>query len=232
MPRRSPASQVKLLTKVPVLGTLAPDHLERVAKVVRELLVPADVFVIRENRAGESMYFILHGQLDILKRSAQGQTHVQTVGPGELIGEMALLTGAKRIASAKSLTSCHMLQIDRDDFLELFGTNTEVMAAVWEACEVHGIELMMAGDQTASLLTLEARKQWLGARQIVATTNDQRLSAPFLGFVAVVAGTVAVDGRTFEAPALVKIGGETEVTVRQAGRICWLPALDDEKHAA
>lgn len=225
MPRRSLASQVKLLAKVPVLGSLAPDHIQRFAKVMRELLVPANVYIIRENRAGESMFFILSGQLAILKRGAHEDTLVQTVGPGDLIGEMALLTGARRIASARTMTPCHLLQIDRDDFLDLINANQDVMAAVWHACEVHSIGLAMADHQTTRSIALADRERWIATREVVVTKVDQKLTPPYDGFMAVVAGSVSTGGRVLEAPALVRVTSKDVVTTHQDGRICWLPAL-------
>ncbi len=223
-PRRSVASMVKLLHRVPVFETLTKEHLQRVALVIRELHVPPNVYVIREHRAGEAMFVVIAGTLQILKRGVVEENLVQTVGPGEILGEMALLTGGKRIASARALTACSLLQIDRDDFQELFAANHDVMKLVWDACEIHSIRLLMADHAATRAVPLERRDDWIGRRTIVVTTASEAVTPPPESrYVVAISGALTVDGQAVQAPQMVALRADSTVLATGPARIAWLP---------
>jgi CRP-like cAMP-binding protein len=225
-PRRSWESMAHQVRRVPFLAHLAPQQLERVARVVREVRVPPHVFVIRERRAGESMYIVQQGSLQILKRGTHDQTLVQTVGPNDLIGEMALLTGARRIASARTITECVLLQIDRDDFNELLADDPHAAKAVWDACEEHTIALCLADHERTRAMTVDQRRTWIQMRSSITTTTGQALNSTVTQYLAVVAGEVETAGensrRVHHAPDLLAVHAGERIIVREGGRLCWL----------
>ncbi len=222
-PQRSLASQLQRLRRVPFFTPLGPKQLEQIAKVIRELRVPANAYIIREQRQGESMYVVLSGQLHILKRGTHDETLLQTVGPGDVIGEMALLNESRRIASARAITPCVLIQIDRDDFFALLNEHAEIAEAVWSACETHAIELAAADHAKTRALSLPERRAWIDARQSrdvqpgpITRPTEQHV------YLAVITGAVESDGMLYEAPALLRV--LTTQTPRAVGssRICWL----------
>lgn len=231
-PRRSLASQVKLLQNVSFLKTMSTAQLERIASIVRELYVPPGIYIVREHRVGEALYFILNGTIDILKRGTHDETLVQTVGPNELVGEMALLSGGRRVASAKSTSHCHLLQIDRDDLLALIESHPEIATAVWEACEVHAIDLCSADHPPIRALAAEARRQWIERRHSEQMGAMTERTMDRHGYLAVVTGAVTVNGRTLRAPDLVRFAPHDSIHAMQASRICWLSLPLEEQRAA
>ena len=74
-------------------------------------LAPGD-FLFREGDSGENMYVLLEGEIEILL----GDFVLETVGPGALIGEMALIHDTPRTATAVAKTSCRLAEIDRRRF--------------------------------------------------------------------------------------------------------------------
>lgn len=58
------------------------------------------------------MYVLLDGEMEILL----GDFALETTGPGNLIGEMALIDDSPRTASAVAKTSCRLAEIDRRRF--------------------------------------------------------------------------------------------------------------------
>lgn len=223
MPQRSTGSKLKTLKKLPLFRSLSDAELVQVAGIVRELHVPANAYVVRENKIGEALYVVRSGSLQVLKRGARDQTLVQTVGEDEIIGEMAVLTGARRIASVRSVTSCILMQIMRDDFADLLKGHPAVGAAVWAACEVHSIDLGMRDHERTRALPLDERRAWIDQRQSFETAVGEALSAPASGYVAVVAGVVERGGHVFQAPELVQIAAGDAFRVNEAGKLAWLP---------
>jgi CRP-like cAMP-binding protein len=74
-------------------------------------LVPGDS-LFREGEKGEKMYVLLEGEMEILL----GDFVLETVGPGALVGEMALIDDSPRTASAVAKTPCRLAEIDRRRF--------------------------------------------------------------------------------------------------------------------
>jgi CRP-like cAMP-binding protein len=68
--------------------------------------------LFREGEKGEKMYVLLEGKMDILL----GDFVLETVGPGALIGEMALIDDSPRTASVVAKTPCRLAEIDRRRF--------------------------------------------------------------------------------------------------------------------
>ena len=71
--------------------------------------------IMTAGETGHCMYVVLEGRVTV---SVQGNV-VERVGPGGVIGEMALIDQSPRAASAVAETSCTLLPISRNDFLVL-----------------------------------------------------------------------------------------------------------------
>ena len=75
----------------------------------------AGAAVFREGEQGELMYVVRSGEIDI---SVQGVA-VESVGRGRVFGEMALIDGAPRSATATARTDAEVLPVDRRKFVFL-----------------------------------------------------------------------------------------------------------------
>ncbi len=84
----------------------------------RPVSVDAGEFLFREAEAGECLYLIRRGQIEILS----GQTSLRRIalrGKGEVIGEMALLDAGQRSASARATGPSLLLSLERSAFEDL-----------------------------------------------------------------------------------------------------------------
>lgn len=80
----------------------------------RDELIPfkAGEVIFKSNDLGDFMYLVTKGEVEVLIHDKV----VETVGPGSVIGEMALLDLAPRSATATAKTDCLLLAIDRERF--------------------------------------------------------------------------------------------------------------------
>jgi CRP/FNR family transcriptional regulator, cyclic AMP receptor protein len=85
--------------------------------------------IMTEGSAGAMMYAVLEGRVEV---SIRGQV-VEHVGPGGVIGEMALIDQSPRAASAVAQTDCALLGMNRAVFLQLTKTNPEFGVALLTA---------------------------------------------------------------------------------------------------
>lgn len=85
-------------------------HLVRFATDTESFVAGQTVF--SEGEPGEVMYVVKEGEVDIRVRD----TTVETVGPGGLIGEMALIDRNPRSATAVARTDCKLVPINEARF--------------------------------------------------------------------------------------------------------------------
>lgn len=71
--------------------------------------------IFQEGEPGDRLYIIAQGQADIL---IKGQI-LETVGPGDILGEMALVDDEPRSAMVIARTDCLLTRISRQHFLTL-----------------------------------------------------------------------------------------------------------------
>lgn len=81
---------------------------------------PAGHTLFKVGDPGEALYIVSSGEVEIFFRNDTGERIVlETVRAGDLIGELSLLDGGPRSASALVTTDVDLLRLDRDD-LERF----------------------------------------------------------------------------------------------------------------
>lgn len=80
---------------------------------------PGDV-ICREGDPGESMYIVERGTVDIVVQLNNGEEVVVTkLGPGEFFGELALLDGQPRSATARAAAPAYVRTVSREQFLNV-----------------------------------------------------------------------------------------------------------------
>jgi len=103
---RALADRITLMRRVDLFATLPDERLQALsAGLVPRLFVAGDK-VVRQGEAGESMFVVVEGLLEVRADLVQGGTDqaVGVVQPGEFLGEMSLLTGEPRMATVTALT--------------------------------------------------------------------------------------------------------------------------------
>ncbi len=87
-------------------------------------------FVFREGDTAQFAYVLKSGTIEVLRMGSNGEIILGTVSEGEVFGEMALIDGAPRSASARALGECQVQEVDRDAFSEYISDNPSVMYAL------------------------------------------------------------------------------------------------------
>lgn len=96
---------------------LPEEHLADVAREVEWVTLPSGALLFRQGEAGDAVYFLLQGALSVFAARDDGhEVRLGDVGPGESVGEMALLSGDARMASARATADCELLKLSRAGF--------------------------------------------------------------------------------------------------------------------
>lgn len=90
--------RVLAIQRVPMFSQVDPEDLERIASVTRERHYEADEVAFREGDKGDEMLLIIRGEV-VISRERDGETEIiRTYGPGNHVGELALLRSRPRAA--------------------------------------------------------------------------------------------------------------------------------------
>jgi CRP/FNR family transcriptional regulator, cyclic AMP receptor protein len=182
------------LTGVEMFATLEPEVRHRIiaASVPRSYRKGQLLFV--ENDPGESLIVLRRGAVMIFRTAPTGERAVlHVVRPPDTLGEVSLLDGAPRSASAEAIEDCQALALSRQAFIELVHANPRILDAVMRSLgglirrlteqnadhvfldlpgRVAKTLVRLAGDSTASMITIELNQSQLaemagGSRQSV-----------------------------------------------------------------
>ncbi len=138
LPPRIGADDFRLLRASPLFRWLPPVALERVAFTLSEVELPAGEILLRQGEPGDLAYLVVDGEL-VVDRDGR---EIGRVHPGGVVGEIALLRGAPRMATVRALGPSRLLAIEREEFL---AAATGGAAALEAAEELVETRLALAG---------------------------------------------------------------------------------------
>ncbi|XXF77462.1 cyclic nucleotide-binding domain-containing protein [Myxococcaceae bacterium GXIMD 01537] len=113
----------QMLRKLDFLAPLSPEELELVARGAEHVHKPLGTEIFKRGDPGESFYVVLSGEVAL---RGEGGHFMETVKPGGFFGELALLTGEPRAATALATTACELAAVGREDFRGVMMANPAV----------------------------------------------------------------------------------------------------------
>jgi len=116
-----------LVHKVPFFHDLGPSLTAELARLLKTREFPAGGTVMRRGQLGDCMYFIAAGEIEV--RTEPKPLHLHT---GSFFGEIALITGGPRTATAVATKHTVLLMLDIADFRELAARRPELATAIHE----------------------------------------------------------------------------------------------------
>ena len=168
MSTSKPPDFAALLRLNPLFARLGEEAIARIAALcVRRQLSAGEVLFVKGDE-GDALYGIRRGQIRIATGTESGKRlTLNVLGPGDLLGEIALLDGRSRTADAIAAEPSELFMVRRQDFLRLLEREPRIAVHLMELlCErVRWISERM--EETA-LLPLEVRL----ARRIRTLADD------------------------------------------------------------
>jgi CRP-like cAMP-binding protein len=115
-----------ILAGLPIFATLDPRSTEAVATLAHLVSAPAGTVLTREGETAESFYVIVTGTVHV-ERLAR---FVRSMTDGGFLGEVALIEGGERTATATCATDCELLEFGSFEFGRVMATFPDVRARV------------------------------------------------------------------------------------------------------
>jgi CRP/FNR family cyclic AMP-dependent transcriptional regulator len=144
-----------LLSRVPIFASLDEPTLRQLSGLCRTRTFKRGAVLFHEGDPGNALYLIEAGQVKIVLISDDGEETILNVqGPEETLGELALIDGAPRSATAVALERVQALALYRDDFLPLIERHPPVALAVMSGLAG---TIRRLSSQVQDLMLLDAR---------------------------------------------------------------------------
>ncbi len=142
--------ETKLLRRIPILSTLKPRDIRLIARIAQAFdFGPGDTIFSRAESA-DAMFIVVGGRVRIYTRGASKKRKTFAyLTPGDFFGEMALLEGVTRSASAEAVEASRLLVIRKADFKRLLLSNPRLTYYLLRAVSDR---LRRADEQIESLL--------------------------------------------------------------------------------
>jgi Na+/H+ antiporter len=213
-----------LCRSTPLFTALDREGIERIADLaVEQVLAPGEM-LFRENDRGDSMFIIARGAVHVIKRIDGEDVILDILGGGDILGEMALLTGERRTASIRAATAVTLGRIDGEAFNHLMETQPALRGRVWSAFAEREFDTYIREQRVFRHLDHDDRLQWIRSAPIREIRPGDRFEISEKGYLFVVTGSVSEGGQRMDAPALLTLRKDTRVSVTGPARVVHLDA--------
>jgi signal transduction histidine kinase len=147
------------LRKSPLFEGLSDEELQRLMDMAEPVSLRAGEVLMRQGDTGDAAYVVIRGEFEVQKQSGQSMIKIDVRSPGDVVGEMALLSRASRTATVIAKTDAETMRIPPEAFEELLSSSSTAAMAVlrWVMARLRQNEsLLHQQDKMAALGTLSA----------------------------------------------------------------------------
>jgi CRP-like cAMP-binding protein len=117
--------RVTFLKRVPLFERTPDRVLAGLARNLEEERFPAGATMTEEGAVEDWLFIVIDGSVRV---SQSGR--VSELGPGDVVGELAVLASAPRVVTATAVTDVHAFRLSKVDFDEALRTRPEIAAGV------------------------------------------------------------------------------------------------------
>jgi signal transduction histidine kinase len=147
------------LRKSPLFQGLSDEELQQLMDMAEPVTLRAGEILIKQGELGDSAYVVISGDFEVQKQSGQSLIKIDVRNPGDVVGEMALLSRAPRNATLIAKTDGEVLRIPQGAFEKLLVSSTTAAMAVlhWVIVRLTQNEsLLHQQEKMAALGTMSA----------------------------------------------------------------------------
>ena len=149
----------EFLKKVELFAGLPKEDLLQICREAEERRLVAGEVLCKEGEPGDEAYVIQEGRLEVVKESDGREVLLAVRESGEVIGEMALLEEAPRVATIRAATECLLVVVDKETLDHLLATSISAANAMFRTilARWRGMEGMLRqSEKMAQLGTMSA----------------------------------------------------------------------------
>jgi CRP-like cAMP-binding protein len=113
-----------------LFADLSPADAEVITCACEDRILVGGEELFHENDAGDSLFIVQSGRVDVFK-NIRGEVDrgLTSLGPGDVIGEMSFIDGARRSATARTAEKSEFLVLSRQSFAKVQGERPDIAAS-------------------------------------------------------------------------------------------------------
>jgi len=159
--------RVEILKRVEIFSTLEREDVALVASRLSVRRLEAHETVVRQGEAGESLFVVVEGLLDVLvaRESRVDALQVGQMAPGSCFGEISLLTGEVRSATVVAATDAVVCEITKEHLSALLDARPEVAKMLCDVAAARRVrESLRFAEAAAGAPDVEIARKGLAAQ--------------------------------------------------------------------
>ena len=133
------------LRTVPSLASYTPDDLDLLAHIALLRSFAAGAMIMHEGRTGDACWLLVAGSVSVMR--AGQVAPLATLGPGALVGQLALIDSAPRSASVMATVDTTALEVRADAFANLLRAHSPVALRFQEQVAMAGVRQLRAATR-------------------------------------------------------------------------------------
>ncbi len=122
--------RIEFLKKISLFSQMSEVQLDAVARIMAERYEDDGAFICRQGEIGDELFIVYQGEVEIVKTAKGREQVIFVAGPGDCIGELAVLGNIPRTASMRAKGDAHLLVINGAHFQSLLTQHPEMSLQV------------------------------------------------------------------------------------------------------
>ena len=164
---------IEYLQRVPLFSSLDADQLMLILNRCTKKNYQFGTVLFREKDPGNDFYIILSGSVKIFTTGANGEEKILSVlNAGDSFGELALIDGLPRSASAAAVENSVMLQLSKSDFLDVLREHFDITLSIMQELSRR---LRETNEHVRDLTFLDSRTRVLKQLILMANRSGKRV---------------------------------------------------------
>jgi len=116
------SAKVELLRNVPLFSDLSAKELMSLSRLMDEIDLKPGTVIIREGNTGGEFFIVLEGTIEVKRKGRR----LARLGPGDYLGEIALIDHGPRTATAMVETEARLLVLASREFHSMLASDPRI----------------------------------------------------------------------------------------------------------
>jgi len=143
---------IRILGTVGLFESFTAEQLRLLAFGAERLVLRAGRELFREGQSADCAYIVVSGSITLFHEQNEGRVAIRPVGPGAMIGEMALIAQTSRLTGAVAEAETEVIRISRAIFRRILEEYPEAAAALHAHISRNLLELIGEIEKVAPRL--------------------------------------------------------------------------------
>lgn len=120
----------RFVASMDLFSSLSQEEQEEIAQCLERIMFAVDEPVIRQGEQGDSMFLIERGRIRVVIEEDSVAHQVAQLSDGQYFGEMALLTGEPRTATAIAISDVHAYMLRKETFRNVLIKHPQIVERI------------------------------------------------------------------------------------------------------